>query len=1101
MKKCYPTLLAVITLFIFAPAYAQEVFLGTFDRYLEPAQLVFTLSADASQFSEPIPKNNDNLWGYDNPEILLGKDGNVYGLNQNEAGGLFYKITKDGLFIVHQFDYATMGPIIEAEQGTFYKFSSGADGNYVDIQKIKSDGSGFQYYGFYKPSFVPGKLINSGGAIYGICTSGGTNQGSGYLFKFTPTDDLKNFKVLYNFTPATGRKPVGRLAEGTDGFLYGVTSTGGSNDAGVIYKISKDGTQYTKLYDFSFANGRYPSTGVVTDGTGWLYGTTTQGGTGRKGVLYKVKTDGSNYTVLYNFSATKNGPSGDLYYFNGNVYGYENGVAGTPSVPMNIFKISTTTNSYSVFFTFPANVTQTGGSDFFADPTPFVPNVFATTPANNSTVSHINTRFVFNPIKEASLYTLELSLTTDFTNPIGRAQSNKPEFIATDLKPNTKYYVRVKTNVWATFGPVTTFNTAPLVVNNNYISNPKDGATNVSAPTTKVTAGTVTGAKRYTIELSTSPDFTTKLVRTSTVDNQRTLVFDSLMYSTKYYGRFKTDISGYGKVTSFTTKAEAFAQIAEPANGGTEVDPGVIHLAITTITQAKRYTIQLSNSPSFTLPIQVSSVEDNQTNFIVKDLKHSTQYYVRIKADINTTWSPTYSFFTNEAIAQKRLWGITPTGGAYGTGTVFSYSIDSATFTKHMDYQPTWENEGAVDGGESIQGSIIRGAKSVLYFHSATPGSSAYAGSIYQIKPDGTISWVAEVGLHEGNMTLASNDWIYTSVNSHITSGVIDRYEPTLNSWDRVYPFPGTGKGIDPGSELLELNDGYLYGRANHGGINDGGTLYRLHYDGSGFQVTHFFDNAVNGSLPSGDLVKGDDGYLYGTTAAGGTSGNGIIYKILPDGSAFTKIFEFDGTNGSRPYGGVIVKGNILYGATGAGGVNFSGVVYSIHTDGSSFVKLHEFTGTDGRLPVAKLTLDNTVLYGMTATGGTDNKGVIFKINTNGTGFATLFNFNSTTGFQPDGYLTLKEDTFTPTSALAARTALTVDVSPNPTTTDFSVMFHSTAEQPVQITITDLNGLTLQEYKGTSHEAVHIGETLNRGIYILKAKQGSHTTMHRLVKK
>jgi uncharacterized repeat protein (TIGR03803 family) len=1099
MRKLYVSLLtALFVLTFFLNIRAQQVFWGA--AYFP--NLVFSLTADTSQqLALPFLKGGQEQWGFGSLELMLGKDGNIYGLNEIDGGNMFFKITKDGLFSLHHFDYATIGPMIEVEQGNFYKFSSGANGDYVAVEKIRSDGSGYQSYGFHKGIFRPEGLMVSNGAIYGV-NGAGANDGAGYIFKFTPTDDLKNFQVIFNFSPLTGRKPRGRLLDGPDGFLYGVTLTGGVNDDGAIYKVRSDGSQFTKLHDFNFASGRYPVTGLVSDGSGWLYGTTTQGGTNRKGVVYKIKTDGSGYAILHNFASSSNGPKGELRYFNNYVYGYEGGLTGEDAVPMSMYRFRTndSTNSFSRFYyTFPPEL-QTAGTSLLIDPAPFVPNVYATTPVNNSTVSSKNTQFIFRPIQEAVLYTMELSLTNDFANLVGRIQTDKPEFIATDLKPDTKYYVRIKSNVWPTFGPVTSFTTAPSVVANNGISSPKDGATGVSAPSLKVTAGTITGATRYTIELSTSPDFITKFVRTSSVDNQRTLIFDSLSYATKYYGRFKTNISEYGRVTSFTTRPESFSVLQEPTNQTINVDPVVVHLLVAEVTGAKRYTIQLSTSASFTTtPLEVSSIEDHQTNFIIKNLKYATRYFVRIKSNINTTWSGTYSFTTRQVIAQKRLWGVTTFYGAYDAGTVFSYSIDSASFTRHFDYETTYE----FDYGDHLQGSVIHGAKGTVYFHTSSPNSTSYGGSLYTISPQGEINWIAESGMDDGNLTLTANNFIYFTVNRFFTGGTIDRYGLHSGRHDRIFNFYGTTKGVDPGSELLELQDGYLYGRANSGGIKQRGTLYRLRYDGTGFEVIHFFDQ-VNGSNPTGNLVVADDGYLYGTTAIGGAFGHGTIYKIRPDGSRFTKLFDFTGVNGSKPYGGVIVKGRILYGTTSEGGTNNNnGTVFKLRTDGSGFVNLHSFSGNNGSKPVAKLTLSNTTLYGMTYLGGTHAKGVIFKIETDGSQFAELYHFDSTSGGHPDGYLTLKEDTFIPSARPASMIAENpiVNVVPNPSATDFSLTFDSQHTHAVQITVADMNGHVVHKSMASSTESVRIGDSLDRGIYILKVKQGNRTTMHRLVKK
>jgi hypothetical protein len=76
-----------------------------------------------------------------------------------------------------------------------------------------------------------------------------------------------------------------------------------------------------------------------------------------------------------------------------------------------------------------------------------------------------------------------------------------------------------------------------------------------------------------------------------------------------------------------------------------------------------------------------------------------------------------------------------------------------------------------------------------------------------------------------------------------------------------------------------------------------------------------------------------------------------------------------------------------------------------------------------------------------------------------------------------------------------------VDVSPNPTTTDFAIGLNSSITQPVLITITDMHGTVVHESLVSEIESTRVGEKLGKGIYILTAKRGNKTAMHRLIKK
>ena len=124
--------------------------------------------------------------------------------------------------------------------------------------------------------------------------------------------DGTDFTVLRHFGPvASGRTPYGGLVEGADGAIYGTTVGGGASGLGTVFRMSKAGTTFTVLHSFSAnaADGQNPYAGVIEGSDGWLYGTTTQGGSDNRGTVFKLRKDGSSYLVLHSFSAT--GMDGD----------------------------------------------------------------------------------------------------------------------------------------------------------------------------------------------------------------------------------------------------------------------------------------------------------------------------------------------------------------------------------------------------------------------------------------------------------------------------------------------------------------------------------------------------------------------------------------------------------------------------------------------------------------------------------------------------------------------------------------------------------------------------------------------------------------------
>ena len=197
-------------------------------------------------------------------------------------------------------------------------------------------------------------LLSYGTFLYGMTSYGGTNN-LGTIFKILP--DGTGYVNLMDFAGATnGSLPQGSLI--TDGtFLYGMTQQGGINDLGTIFKILPDGTGYVKLLDFAGAtNGGFPNGTLYSDGT-FLYGMTAAGGMNDIGVIFKIKPDGTNFDVLLNMGGGTTGryPEGPLISDGTFLYGLT--PAGGTSNLGTIFKIMPDGTGYLKLLNF------AGGSD------------------------------------------------------------------------------------------------------------------------------------------------------------------------------------------------------------------------------------------------------------------------------------------------------------------------------------------------------------------------------------------------------------------------------------------------------------------------------------------------------------------------------------------------------------------------------------------------------------------------------------------------------------------------------------------------------------------------------------------------------------------
>jgi uncharacterized repeat protein (TIGR03803 family) len=125
----------------------------------------------------------------------------------------------------------------------------------------------------------------------------------------------------YGFSTSTttddGQIPSAGLIMDGSGNLYGTTTIGGgNNDYGTVFKISSDGTTYNILHRFSGPTdeGSTPNAGLIMDVAGNLYGTTYTGGSGDCptgcGTVFVLDSD-NTLTTLYNFNGSDGrGPRG-----------------------------------------------------------------------------------------------------------------------------------------------------------------------------------------------------------------------------------------------------------------------------------------------------------------------------------------------------------------------------------------------------------------------------------------------------------------------------------------------------------------------------------------------------------------------------------------------------------------------------------------------------------------------------------------------------------------------------------------------------------------------------------------------------------------------
>jgi len=179
-------------------------------------------------------------------------------------------------------------------------------------------------------------VIDKNGAFYGTTANGGAS-GYGTVFQVTPpalAGGSWTETVLYSFGPGIdGRSPYGALVFGKNGALYGTTYFGGVSNKGAVFQLSPPasaGGTWTENVLYSFldgSDGANPVAALVFGEDSSLYGTTTSGGSSNGGIVFKLSPPtiaGGTWTetVLYSFESRARGSKSTLVVGNnGALYG------------------------------------------------------------------------------------------------------------------------------------------------------------------------------------------------------------------------------------------------------------------------------------------------------------------------------------------------------------------------------------------------------------------------------------------------------------------------------------------------------------------------------------------------------------------------------------------------------------------------------------------------------------------------------------------------------------------------------------------------------------------------------------------------------------
>jgi uncharacterized repeat protein (TIGR03803 family) len=230
--------------------------------------------------------------------VIVGSDGDFYGttegMSSTSGAGTIYKMDPQtfALTVLYNFNNSgamyPQGALLQGSDGNFYGSTEEFASNFTaSIFMMTPEGQVTilsQIPGQF--SYVGHPLIQaSDGNYYG---SFGSSADKGFIFKMTPDHVVT---TIHTFQGGDGRVPNG-LVQGPNGDLYGTTVYGGAAGKGVVFEISTDGSLFTVLHNFGDGtithDGETPAGSLVVGPDNFLYGTTSEGGIGGFGTVFKI---------------------------------------------------------------------------------------------------------------------------------------------------------------------------------------------------------------------------------------------------------------------------------------------------------------------------------------------------------------------------------------------------------------------------------------------------------------------------------------------------------------------------------------------------------------------------------------------------------------------------------------------------------------------------------------------------------------------------------------------------------------------------------------------------------------------------------------------
>ena len=254
--------------------------------------------------------------------LLLGSNNLIYGVNYaggtNNAGTIFeYDPVAEVLVVLHNFEQtegrSPESGLTETTNGVFYgnTYSGGNNGDGVVYEYNLNTNTYTKKFDFDRDiegNDAEGELLYASNGMLYAALSDGSPGNFGSVYEYAPGDTSVNLIATF-VTAENGHDIFEPLTLTSDGKLFSVANDGGPSDGGVLYEIDLTDSSFVLRHQFVDELGGQSPWGQLVEANGLLYGVTTSGGNHNDGVLFSFDPATDVFTVEHHFDETVDGDS------------------------------------------------------------------------------------------------------------------------------------------------------------------------------------------------------------------------------------------------------------------------------------------------------------------------------------------------------------------------------------------------------------------------------------------------------------------------------------------------------------------------------------------------------------------------------------------------------------------------------------------------------------------------------------------------------------------------------------------------------------------------------------------------------------------------